>query len=106
MLDEGQKRKESYYAMILRRCSGQPWIYKKLALVAREKNDILGLDEIFCIAEHARTKRGKPVEDFLTEALHAGVLIETREPPNFYRIPIPSLGDYLRSLPGEPPAGI
>ncbi|MCY4150141.1 MAG: hypothetical protein OXF73_12495 [Gammaproteobacteria bacterium] len=106
VLDEGQKRKESYYAMILRRCSGQPWIYKKLALVAREKNDILGLDEIFCIAEHARTKRGKPVEDFLTEALHAGVLIETREPPNFYRIPIPSLGDYLRSLPGDPPAGI
>jgi len=105
-LEEAQKRKESYYAMILRRCSGQPWIYKKLALVAREKNDILGLDEIFCIAEHARTKRGKPVEDFLTEALHAGVLIETREPPNFYRIPIPSLGDYLRSLPGDPPAGI
>ncbi|MYB35527.1 MAG: hypothetical protein F4X92_10525 [Gammaproteobacteria bacterium] len=105
-LEEARRRKESYYAMILRRCSGQPWVYKKLALMAREKNGILSLDEILHIAEFSRTRQGKPVDDFLTDALHAGVLIETREPPNRYRIPIPSLGDYLRSLPEDLPAGI
>ena len=104
-LEGAQQHKESYYAMILRRCSGQLWVYKKLGMVAREKNGILSLDEILRIAKFARTRQGKPVEDFLTDALHAGVLIETREPPNRYRIPIPSFGDYLRSLPEDLPAG-
>ncbi len=106
VLEEGQKRKESYYAMIIRRCSGQLWIYKKLAMMAREKNNLLSLDDILHIAEFARNKKAEPIEDFLTEALHAGVLIETREPPNRYQIPIPSLCDYLQSLPEDPPAGV
>ncbi|MCY4219597.1 MAG: ATP-binding protein [Gammaproteobacteria bacterium] len=106
VLAEGQKRKDNYYAMILRRCSGQLWIYKKLAMIASEKNDILSLDDILYLAKFARNKKAEPIKDFLTEALHAGILIETRNPPNYYRIPIPSLCDYLLTLSEDPPAGI
>ncbi|MCY4314473.1 MAG: hypothetical protein OXD44_12460 [Gammaproteobacteria bacterium] len=103
-LEEGRKSKENYYDMILRRCSAQPWIYKKLAQIAKDRSGILRLDDILQVAQHARTKKGVPVDDFLTDALHAGVLIETRHPPSRYQIPVPSLGDYLRSLDEEPPS--
>ena len=43
------------------------------------------------------------MEDFLTKALHAGLLAPTREIHDHYRIPIPSFGDWLRALPVEPP---
>ena len=42
------------------------------------------------------------MEDFLTDALHAGLLAPAPELPDHYRIPIPSLGDYLRALPAAP----
>ncbi|MCY4226933.1 MAG: hypothetical protein OXF20_04405 [Gammaproteobacteria bacterium] len=103
VLQEGRKSKENYYDMILRRCSAQPWIYKQLAIAAEKNEGILDLDCILQVAQHARTKKGMPVDDFLTDALHAGVLIETRHPPSYYQIPVPSLGDYLRSLKQEPP---
>ncbi len=101
-IEEGRKSKENYYDMILRRCSAQPWIYKKLALIAKDGDGILRLDDILQIAQYARTRKGTPVDDFLTDALHAGVLIETRHPPSRYQIPVPSLGDYLRSLKDDP----
>jgi len=103
VLQEGRKSKENYYDMILRRCSAQPWIYRQLAMAAEKNEGILDLDCILQIAQHARTRKGTPMDDFLTDALHAGVLIETRHPPSCYQIPVPSLGDYFRSLKQEPP---
>jgi len=38
-------------------------------------------------------------DDFLDKALHASILVELESPPKYYRIPIPSFGDYLRSPP-------
>lgn len=103
-IEEGRKRKQSYYAMILSRCSGQPWVYRKLALIAGEKDGILSWDEIHELTQFARNERGQSTDEFLTDALHAGVLMETRELPKHYRIPVPSFGDYLRALPVDPPA--
>ncbi|MYB34521.1 MAG: ATP-binding protein [Gammaproteobacteria bacterium] len=102
-LHNAQGRKEDYYRMILRRCSGQSWIYKQLALATDHNDGLLNIDQIFNIAQHAKTKCGEPVKDFPTDALHAGVLMESRDRPGNYYIPIPSLGDFLRKLPDNPP---
>lgn len=101
-LHNAQNRKEDYYRMILRRCSGQSWIYKKLALSADQNDGLLSLDQILDIAQYAKTKRGEPVQNFLTDALHAGVLMESRNNPSNYHIPIPSFGNFLRKLPDNP----
>ncbi|MCY4274161.1 MAG: ATP-binding protein [Gammaproteobacteria bacterium] len=105
-LHNAQDRKETYYRMILRRCSGQSWIYKKLVLLADQNDGLLSLDQILNIAQYARTKDGETVKNFLTDALHAGVLMESRDSPSNYHIPIPSFGDYLKKLPDEPPPDI
>ncbi|MCY4148331.1 MAG: ATP-binding protein [Gammaproteobacteria bacterium] len=105
-LHNARDRKEDYYRMILRRCSGQSWIYKQLVLAADQNDGLLNIDQILNIAQYARTKSGEPVKDFLTDALHAGVLMESRDNPGSYHIPIPSLGDYLRKLTDNPPPDI
>ncbi|MCY4218125.1 MAG: hypothetical protein OXE56_02480 [Gammaproteobacteria bacterium] len=105
-IKKGKKSKQNYYDMIIRRCSAQPWVYKKLAQIANNRDGFLSLDDILQIAQYARTKKGTPVDDFLADVLHAGVLIETRHPPSRYQITIPSLGDYLQSLDEEPPPNI
>jgi len=102
-LHNARDRKENYYRMILRRCSGQPWVYKQLALASRERDGVLGWDEIHGLTRFARSEKRQSTDEFLSDALHAGILIETAKLPKHYRIPIPSLGDYLRTLPVKPP---
>ncbi len=105
-LRSAQERKEDYYRMILRRCQGQSWIYKQLVLDADQNNGLLNLDQILNIAQYAKTKEGEPVKNFLTNALHAGVLMESIDSPSNYHVPIPSFGDYLRKIPDNPPPDI
>ncbi|MCY4147898.1 MAG: ATP-binding protein [Gammaproteobacteria bacterium] len=95
----GQKLKEDFYARRLRACSQDPVLYRQLALAENEAPD-----EIFSLP--ALRELTAPMladsttfDDFLDNALHAGILMEIENPPKYYRIPIPSFGDYLRSLP-------
>ena len=43
-------------------------------------------------------------DDFLANALHAGLRAQVKHPPRHYRIPISFLGDCLRMLPVELPS--
>ncbi|MCY4358671.1 MAG: hypothetical protein OXD01_14245 [Gammaproteobacteria bacterium] len=95
----GQERKNDYYASRLEACSEDPWIYKQLAEAAGERNGLLSWDEIDSISERMRNKMGLSTNDFLADALHAGVLMDSKSLPDHYKIPIPSFGDYLRELP-------
>ncbi len=97
----GQKLKEDYYARRLSACSQDPFIYQQLALMENEISDgIFSLSRlrglVAPVLDDATT-----FDDFLNNALHAGILMEIENPPKYYRLPIPSLGDYLRSLPDK-----
>lgn len=94
--------KREYYAGRLEATSGRSWIYRVLAQAAEESGDVLTWDRIDSLTEEIRGRTGESMENFLTDALHAGLLAPTRELPDHYRIPIPSFGDYLRSLPEAP----
>ena len=61
-------------------------------------------DRIESLTEEMRGKAGQSMDDFLTDALHAGLLAPSRDMPDHYRIPIPSFGDYLRALPVDSPS--
>ncbi len=103
-LESGRKRKDAYYAGRLAAGTGRSWVYKGLALAAEKNGGILTYDGIESLTEEVRGKTGETMEDFLTRALHAGLLSPTREIHDHYRIPIPSFGEYLRALPVESPA--
>ena len=109
-LDDGAERKNAYYAGRLKAGSSRAWVYKKLALAADKKKgdlvDALSYDEIGLLTESARKHKAESIDDFLTNALHAGLLAPALEIPDQYKIPIPSLGDYLRALPVEPPQAV
>ena len=109
-LDKGTERKNDYYAGRLAAATNPPWVYKQLALTAAEKQgelaDILSDDEVIRITESSRTPRDETIDGFLTNALHAGLLAPVHKLPFHYRFPIPSLGDYLRALPVEPPQAV
>ncbi len=102
-LASGRERKDAYYAERLAAGSGRAWVYRGLALAAEENDDELSYDRIESLTEAVRGKAGQAMDDFLTNALHAGLLAPSRDLPDHYRIPIPSFGDYLRALPVEPP---
>ncbi len=102
----GKELKEEYYTHRLAACSGEPWVYKKLAQEAQDRNGVLSWDEIDELTQFARSKKQQSTDDFLIDALHAGVLVETRKLPKHYEIPIPSLGDYLRELPVTLPSKV
>ena len=98
-LELGRKLKNEYYVGRLRRCSEDPVVYRNLAVEADKAPDgVLSRSTlrslISPLLEHSKT-----LDDFLSNALHAGVLMETEGLPKHYQIPIPSLGDYLRTLP-------
>ena len=101
-LQRGQERKDDYYAGRLAAGSARAWVYKQLALVAEEESGVLSYDRIDRLTEGARNKTGETVDQFLTDALHAGLLAPANNLPDHYNIPIPSLADYLRALPVEP----
>ncbi len=100
----GRERKDAYYAGRLAAGSSRAWVYRELALAAEEKGGELSYDRIESLTEGVRGKTGEEMDDFLTNALHAGLLAPSRDIPDHYRIPIPSLGDYLRALPVDSPS--
>lgn len=57
-LQSAHDRKEDCYRTILRRCSGQPWVYKQLALVSRERDGVLGWNEIQDLTRFAQSEKG------------------------------------------------
>ncbi len=109
-LEKGAERKNDYYAGRVKAGSSRAWVYKKLALAAAKKKDdlvdTLSYDEIDLLTESARERKAESIDDFLTNALHAGLLAPALKIPDQYKIPIPSLGDYLRALPVEPPQAV
>ncbi len=106
-LERGTERKNDYYKGRLEAGSNRVWVYKKLALAAGEKKgkfaNTLSYDEIDLLTEAARKRKDESIEEFLTNALHAGLLTPARDMLDQYKFPIPSLGDYLRASQVEPP---
>ena len=106
-LQRGEERKNAYYAGRVEAGSSRVWVYKQLALAAGKKEgamaDILSYDEIDLLSESAPLRKNESVDEFLTNALHAGLLAPAPDVLDHYKIPIPALGNYLRSLPVEPP---
>jgi len=95
----GQKRKESYYATRLRSCSFDPGFYKKIAQAANDApNGILSRPRLKELIVPLLKDPQARFDGFLANALHAGVLMEAREIPHHYWIPILSFGEYLRNL--------
>ncbi|MCY4148348.1 MAG: hypothetical protein OXF73_03150 [Gammaproteobacteria bacterium] len=83
----------------LRRCSEDPAIYQYIAIEAgKAANGDSSCSKLrnltATLLEHSKAFCGFP-----SNALHAGVLMETEDLPKHCWIPIPSLGDYLRGLP-------
>ncbi len=92
-----EEYKREYYAGRLAAGSRPPWVYRQMALAAGEKGGVLPHDDLRqFLAEES-------LDEFLTNALHVGLLAQTKHLPYHYQIPIPSFGDYLRALPVEPP---
>ena len=104
-LAAAEEYKRAYYAGRLAAASGRSWIYRDLALAAEGGGGTLSWDRIHSLTEEVRGRTGESTEEFLADALHAGLLAPTREVPDHYRIPIPSFGDYLRALPVAAPPG-
>ena len=102
-LQRGKERKDDYYGGRLAAGSARAWVYKQLALAEEEKRGALSYDRIDRLTESARSRTGETVDQFLTDALHAGLLAPANNLPDHYNIPIPSLADYLRALPVDPP---
>ena len=98
-----EEYKREYYAGRLAAGSARAWVYKQLALAAEERDGALSYDRIDRLTEGARSRTGETVDQFLTDALHAGLLAPTNNLPDHYNIPIPSLADYLRTLPVDLP---
>ena len=108
-LKKGIERKNEYYAGRLAAGSNPPWVYKRLALTAAKKQGdlagILSIDEVAQLSEPARKQKEETIDEFVTNALHAGLLAPVNNLPYHYHFPIPSLRDYLRALPVELPQG-
>ncbi len=104
---KGAERMNAYYQDRIESGSSQPWVYKQIALAAGSKEgelaDTLSYDEIKTLTKQARQECSQSTGEFLTNALHAGILAPSQEFLGQYKIPIPSLGGYLRSLHAQPP---
>ncbi len=104
---EGTERKNVYYLGRLKAASSEPWVYKHLAVAACSKEGesagMLSFHEIDELTHAARMRHNQSINEFLTNALHAGLLAQVKALPYHYQFPIPSMSDYLRSLPVEAP---
>ncbi len=99
VLERGKKLKNAYYVSRLKRCSEEPIVYQNLAFEASKVSDgILSRSSLRKLVEPL-LEHPTTFDDFLSNALHAGILMETEELPKHYQIPVPSLGDYLQALP-------
>ncbi len=109
-LAKGAEQKNDYYTERIEAGSSRAWVYRRLALAAGDKKGILAgtlsYDEIDLLTETARERKKETMDEFLADALHAGILAPVRKIPDQYKIPIPSLASYLLSLPVEPPQTI
>ena len=103
-LELGKEKKEQYYFSRLKACSEDLWIYKELALAARERGGALGRPEISKLTRETCDEKGLSVDEFIINALYAGVLMESKDIVKHYVIPIPSFGEYLKQLPIETPS--
>ncbi len=100
-IESGRKYKDCYYAHRLGACTQDLTLYRKIATAENETADrSLSLSRLRNLTTPL-LRESTTFEDFLVNALHAGVLMETMHPPQYYRIPIPSFGDYLRALPED-----
>ncbi len=100
-IESGRKYKDCYYAHRLGACTQDLTLYRKIATAENETADrSLSLSRLRNLTIPL-LRESTTFEDFLVNALHAGVLMETMHPPQYYRIPIPSFGDYLRALPED-----
>jgi len=106
-LEDGTEQKNNYYAERLAACTNSPWVYKQLAMTATTKEGelagILSDEEIDQLSNPARSRRQQTIDEFLTNALHAGVLAPVENLPFHYQFPVPSLCDYLQALPVKMP---
>ena len=99
ILKHGQELKEEYYSFRLESCSEDTVVYEQIALAAgKMPNGILSRACLRKITASFLKDSSTTFDNFLTNALHAGVLMEINKPPKHYRIPIPSFGDFLREM--------
>ena len=101
-LESGRKRKDAYYAGRLAAGTQDPGLYKQVALAAEtHPNGILPRATLRDLTSSELENSQDSFDDFLANALHVGLLAQTKDLPYHYQIPIPSFGDYLRALPVE-----
>ncbi len=105
-IELGEEMKEEYFYSRLKACSAHPWIYKQLAIEAKNKDGVLSLFDVEDLTQTIWERKGQSTDDFVTNALHAGVLMEVQNRPKDFKIPIPSFSDYLRKLSLETPTGM
>ncbi len=99
-LEAGAKRKNAYYARQLAATGLDSQLYKQLALAAdQHPKGILSLKQLRRISARELGEAQVPFDKFLTRTLHFGLLAPVKNLPQHYRFPIPSMGEYLRSLP-------
>ena len=108
VLIKGTERKSDYYLGRVQAGSNQAWVYRQLALAADKKKEqwagTISYDEIDRQTEAARSRKDETIDEFLKNALHAGLLAPAQGLLDRYKIPIPSLDDYLRAIPVETPS--
>ena len=101
-VERGAERKNAYYDARIDSGSYHASVYRQLAWEARRKegpfHDTLSPGEIASLTESERGEKGQTADEFIADALHVGVLAPAKGMPGQYKIPIPSFGDYLRSL--------
>ncbi len=101
-----EEYKREYYAGRLAAGTQDPGLYKQIALAAETRpNGVLPRATLRDLASSELENSQDSFDDFLVNALHVGLLAQTKDLPYHYQIPIPSFGDYLRALPVEPPQG-
>ena len=99
-----EEYKREYYAGRLAAGTQDPGLYKQIALAAESRPEgILPREALRGLTQSALENSQSNFDDFLVNALHVGLLAQTKHLPYHYQIPIPSFGDYLRALPVEPP---
>lgn len=99
VLEAGTECKRDYCLGRLAAASQDPQLYKQLADAASLSNGVLSREELRAIATPALEETQESFDSFLTNALHAGLLAPTARLPYHYQIPIPSMSEFLRSLP-------
>ena len=98
-LEHGSARKEAYYADRLAAASQDSALYREIALAEQDRPNGISRAQLRSMTARILEVSQTTFDDFLTNALHAGVLMPTKILPDYYQIPIPSFGDYLRALP-------